>query len=212
MKQATITALSRFGMVVVAFAIMGTLMGPLYASSVEKIKTKEMNEIEQQEVTEVEEIKEEIEEPVVELEEVPPIVYQDMTMEKLAEKLNRSLTSTVSNQGYLFASYSLEKGVDPYLAVAIMLQETGCKWKCSTLVTKCNNVGGIRGNASCGSSGYMKFPSLEVGIKSYIDNLARNYIAHGLTTPSAISTKYVGYENPEWVAMVNSYINEIETK
>lgn len=204
LKQTIIDALSRFGIVVVFLAILTTVT-PLYASSVEKEEVKESKEVEILDV---------VEEKTIEMviEETPPIVYQDMTMEELTEKLNRSLHSTVANQGYLFASYSLEKGVDPYLAVAIMLHETGCKWKCSTLVTQCNNVGGIKGNASCGSSGYMKFPSLENGIRNYIDNLANNYVAYGLTTPNAIVTKYVGYENPEWVARVNAYINEIETK
>ena len=58
-------------------------------------------------------------------------VYEGMTIEELTDKLNRSLNSNVAGYGNLFATYSLEKGVDPYLAVAIMLHETGCKWKCS---------------------------------------------------------------------------------
>ena len=54
------------------------------------------------------------------------IVYDGMTMSELAEKLNRSLKSTIAGKGDIFASYSLERGVDPYLAVSIMLLETGC--------------------------------------------------------------------------------------
>ena len=59
------------------------------------------------------------------------IVYDGMTMSELTEKLNRSLKSTIAGKGDIFASYSLERGVDPYLAVSIMLLETGCKWSCS---------------------------------------------------------------------------------
>lgn len=70
------------------------------------------------------------------------IVYDGMTMSELAEKLNRSLKSTIAGKGDIFASYSLERGVDPYLAVSIMLLETGCNWSCSSLMRKCNNVGG----------------------------------------------------------------------
>ena len=57
-----------------------------------------------------------------ELEE--PIVYDGMTLDELSEKLNRSLNSTISGKGYLIASHSLEMGVDPYMATAIILHET----------------------------------------------------------------------------------------
>ena len=79
--------------------------------------------------------KEKIEEPV------KPVVYDNMTMEELSAKLDRSLNSDLLGKGYLFASKSLELGVDPYVAVAIVLEETGCKWNCSNLVKQCNNVG-----------------------------------------------------------------------
>ena len=77
------------------------------------------------------------------------IVYDGMTMSELTEKLNRSLKSTIAGKGDIFASYSLERGVDPYLAVSIMLLETGCNWSCSSLMRRCNNVGGQKGSPSC---------------------------------------------------------------
>ena len=46
----------------------------------------------------------------------PAIVYEGMTMDELASKLNRHLKNDLSGKGYLYASYALEKGVDPYLA------------------------------------------------------------------------------------------------
>ena len=52
--------------------------------------------------------------------------------------------------GYAYATYSLELGVDPYLAVAISMHETGCTWNCSYLLKACNNVGGQKGEG-CGS-------------------------------------------------------------
>lgn len=143
-----------------------------------------------------------------ELDESEQVVYQDMTMSELAEKLNRSLNSTISGQGYLIASYSLEKGVDPYLAVAIMLHETGCKWECSTLVKSCYNVGGQKGNPSCGNGSYRRFSSLEEGIKGFIDNLAKNYYAYGLTTPEQMNRKYAG--STTWASKVNAYIEQIK--
>ena len=77
------------------------------------------------------------------------IVYDGMTMSELTEKLNRSLKSTIAGKGDIFASYSLERGVDPYLAMGVMLLETGCNWSCSSLMRKCNNVGGQKGSPSC---------------------------------------------------------------
>ena len=130
-----------------------------------------------------------------------------MTIEQLTEKLNKSLKSTVAGYGNLFASYSLEKGVDPYMAEAIILQETGCKWDCSYLVKSCNNVGGQKGS---GCGGYSYFPSLDEGIKAFIDNLYNNYVSLGLTTPEQINPKYA--ESTLWAVNVNSYIDIIKAQ
>ena len=62
------------------------------------------------------------------------IVYENMTLNQLSDKLNRTLASNLSGYGNFVANYSLEKGVDPYLATAIMMHETGCEWGCSSLV------------------------------------------------------------------------------
>lgn len=136
---------------------------------------------------------------------MPSIVYDGMTMDELASKLDRSLKNELSGKGYLYASYSLEKGVDPYLAVAISLEETGCNWNCSNLVKACNNVGGMKGSG-CGSYGY--FDSLDNGIRAFIDNIYKNYVAYGLTTANSMNSKYA--ENPAWSVNVNNYINRIK--
>ena len=142
---------------------------------------------------------------------VEPIVYDNMTMRQLAEKLNRSLKSTISGQGYLIASYSLELGIDPYLATAIILHETGCNsGTCSSLVRSCNNVGGQKGGPSCGRGAYKAYPTLEEGIKGYLDNLYRNYISHGLTTAEAIGPKYAA--STTWASQVNGYIALVRNK
>lgn len=138
------------------------------------------------------------------------IVYDGLTLTELSRKLDRSLSSDVSGYGSLFASYSLEKDVDPYLAVAIMLHETGCKWNCSTLVKACNNVGGQKGSPGCGGGSYKRFPTLEDGIKGFIDNLQKNYVAYGLTTPSLMASKYAS--SPTWAIKVENYMLEIKSK
>lgn len=138
------------------------------------------------------------------------IVYDGMTMSELTEKLNRSLKSTIAGKGDIFASYSLERGVDPYLAVSIMLLETGCNWSCSSLMRKCNNVGGQKGSPSCDGGSYKSYSSLDEGIKGFIDNIADNYYAYGLTTPEAMNKKYAASDM--WVIKVNNYISSVKAK
>lgn len=141
------------------------------------------------------------------VEEEDLIVYDGKTLEELSNLLNKSLNSSISGKGYLIASYSLENNVDPYMATAIILQETGCKWECSRIVQECNNVGGQKGTG-CGSYSY--FNSLDEGIMAFIDNLNRNYISYGLTTPEQINSKYA--EDTNWSINVNKYIETIKAQ
>lgn len=137
------------------------------------------------------------------------LVYEDMNSSQLISMLNKSLNSNLSNKGELIANYSLKKGVDPVVATAIMLQETGCKWSCSALVRKCNNVGGVKGSPNC-SGGYRKYASLDDGIKKFIDNLADNYYSYGLNTPEKMNKKYAA--SSTWATKVNRYVKEIKEK
>lgn len=137
----------------------------------------------------------------------PAIVYDNMTLEELSTKLDKSLKSDISGYGNFIASYTLEKGVDPYLATAIMLHETGCTWGCSNLVKNCNNVGGMKGSG-CGSYGY--FNTLEEGIQKFIDNIYKNYYAYGLTNADMMGSKYA--EDPEWSRKVNAHIEKIKNR
>lgn len=138
------------------------------------------------------------------------VVYDGMTMDELAEKLNRSLKNELSGYGYLYASYSLEKGVDPYIAVAISLHETGCNGRCSNLMKTCNNVGGQKGAPSCGAGSYKQFATLEDGIKGFIDNLSQNYFQKGLNTPELMNHKYAG--STTWATQVNNYVSKIKSR
>ena len=139
----------------------------------------------------------------------PEIVYEGMTLEQLGEKLDRNLKSTLSGYGYTIAKYAIEYDVDPYMAVAIILHETGCNsGKCSTLVRKCNNVGGMKGGPSCGNGSYKRFSTLDKGIESFMRNLSNNYIKKGLTTPEAINKKYAASNS--WSGRVKYYINKIK--
>lgn len=138
------------------------------------------------------------------------IVYDGLTMDQLAEKLDRSLKNELSGYGRLYAQYSLDHGVDPYIAVAISLHETGCNGQCSQLLRECNNVGGQKGSPVCGSGGYKGYDTLEDGIKGYIDNLADNYFAIGLTTPELMNKKYAA--STTWAEKVNYYVETIRSR
>lgn len=135
----------------------------------------------------------------------PAIVYDGMTLEQLAKKLNKSLKNELSGQGMLIASYSLKKGADPYIVTAIMLHETGCKWNCSRIMRECNNVGGKKGSG-CGS--YQYYDSLETGIKKLINYLAKNYFNKGLDTTKEINKKYASDKN--WYKKINNYVKDIK--
>lgn len=141
-------------------------------------------------------------------EEENRIVFDGLTMRELSDKLNRTLHSTLSGQGETFARLSDELGVDPYLSVAIVMLETGCKWECSNLLKTCNNVGGMKGAGGCGGGAYAYFPTLDEGIRAYMSNLQRNYVAYGLTTPEAMGPKYAA--SPTWAENVRKYMNEIK--
>ena len=133
--------------------------------------------------------------------------FNGETDTEIAEKLDRYLNSTLSGKGQFIAEYSISVGMDPYLATAVMLQETGCYWTCSKLVRNCNNVAGNKGKPSCGSGSYRKFDTIEEGIQFAINKLAW-YYNNGLTTPERIGPRYA--EDPNWATKVNKYINKLK--
>lgn len=201
-----------------AVAYETVTMKDSYAGKVEEVNNKNKNDLveESNDNIEIEEvtINEELEDVKTyeEVNTVPvdPIVYDGLTMGELADKLNRSLKSTISGKGYLIASYSLQLGIDPYMATAIILHETGCNGTCSSLVRECNNVGGQKGGPSCGGGAYKAYPTLDEGIMGYLDNLYRNYYSYGLTTPETIGPKYAA--STTWASQVNNYIALIRSR
>lgn len=174
----------------------------------EKRKAEEIQRLKEEEERRIEEEKRIAEEEAKRQEELNREVYKGLSLGELSDKLNRTLSSTLSGKGEQFARLSEEYNVDPYLAVSIVMLETGCKWNCSNLVNSCNNVGGMKGAGGCGGGAYAAFPSLDEGIEAYMSNLSRNYIQQGLTTPEAMESKYAA--STTWAAQVRSYMNQIE--
>lgn len=138
------------------------------------------------------------------------IIYDGMTLTELTNKLNLSLNDYMTNTGYFFAKFTKDTGMDPYLAVSIVLLETGCKWKCSSLTTKCNNIGGLKGGESCNGKSYRRYDSLEEGIEGYLNIIYKNYYLEGLTTPELMNSKYAA--SSQWATKVNKYIEEVKSK
>ena len=166
----------------------------------EKIEKVVETEVEEKE--EVVETTEVIEEAVEEV--VIPLVYDGLTLEQLGQKLEKNLNSTLVGKGQVFANYAIELGIDPYLALAIVLHETGCSYNCSYLTNACNNIGGQKGTG-CGEYAY--FNSLDEGIYAFLNNLHKNYYAYGLVNPETIGPKYA--EDPQWSIKVSNQIVKI---
>lgn len=173
----------------------------------EKKKAEELQRQKEEEERRQEEERIKAEEEARRQEELSREVYDGLSLGELSDKLNRSLNSTISGKGELFARLSEQYGVDPYLAVGIVMLETGCKWECSNLLKTCNNVGGMKGAGGCNGGEYAAFETLDAGIEAFMSNLNRNYFSYGLTTPETIGPKYAA--SPTWAAKVRSYMNEI---
>lgn len=136
------------------------------------------------------------------------IVYDGLTMDQLSRKLDRNLKSTLKGQGRTFAKYSIQLGIDPYMAVAIVLHETGCSGTCSKLVRTCYNVGGMKGSPGCAGGPYEKFSNLDAGIKAFMYNLYKNYYKKGLKTPEQINPKYAASKT--WAVKVRQHMKKIK--
>ena len=136
-------------------------------------------------------------------------IYSGETKEEVAAKLNRYLgTDLLANKGDLIAGYSISLGIDPYLAAAIMLHETGCGSSCSQLVRSCNNVAGQKGAPACSGS-YKGYATIDDGIRGAIDNIYYNYYVKGLTTAEAIAPRYA--ESGTWIYKVNGFMNKLKS-
>jgi len=133
-------------------------------------------------------------------------VYDGMTIKELGAKLDRSLKGVLAGKGLYIAEKAIELEIDPYVATAIMLHETGCKWTCSRLARVNHNVGGMKGR-----NGWQKFPTINAGIDAFMNNLYKNYYSIGLNTPEKMSNKYAD-GSQSWAGKVDNYIVEIRNK
>lgn len=139
---------------------------------------------------------------------IPPRieVYEGMTLEEVASQLEKTLKNELSGKGIVIASKSIELGVDPFVAAAVMMHETGCgQAQCSSLARNCYNFGGQKGKG-CGA--YKRYNSIDEGLEGIIYNLYKNYYAMGLNTVETIGPKYA--ESTTWAQKVNWYVNKMK--
>ncbi len=133
-------------------------------------------------------------------------VYNGMTLDEVANQINKSLKAEISGKGMVIAKKSIELGVDPYLATAIILHETGCgQGRCSKIARECYNFGGQKGSG-CGA--YRRYSSIDEGLEGMIINLYNNFYSKGLTTVESIGPRYA--ESGTWVSKINWYMNKIK--
>lgn len=195
-------------LVLVVDCLIGWLVFDRVLKTKDQVSAKALNKsnIYEKSVLMVKETSKEIDLKIEEETRKALIVYDNMTMEELSEKLEKSMNSSLKGKGELFASYSIELGLDPYLALAIVLHETGCSYSCSSLVKTHNNLGGLKGS----NGKYLYFNTLDEGIKGYLDILYKNYYSKGLTTPELMNSRYAA--STTWASKVNWYIEKIKAK
>lgn len=134
-------------------------------------------------------------------------VYEGMTLDEVANQLNKSLKNEIAGKGMVIASKSIELGVDPFIATAIIMHETGCgQNSCSHIARTCYNFGGQKGSG-CGA--YQRYGSIDEGLEGMISNLYRNYYAKGLTTIETIGPRYA--ESGEWIGKINWYVGRLKS-
>ena len=123
--------------------------------------------------------------------------------------LVKHLKNELSGTGKKFVEFYKLHGLDPYLAASIVLHETGCTWKCSSLVRECFNYGGMKGGKSkYKDTNYSCYSSKEEGINAYLNMLYNNYYAKGLTTPELFNPIYAA--SLEWSAAINRYMDKFK--
>lgn len=168
--------------------------------TVENNKVEDIIENEVTDETEKEETEEEF---------INEFVYDNMSEYDLILKLDKNLKNELSGTSINFVNYYKQTGLDPVLAAAIVLHETGCTWKCSGLVRECYNFGGMKGGTNkYKDTSYTCYSSKEEGINAYLNMLYNNYYAKGLTTPELINPKYAA--SLEWSKAVNNYMTKIK--
>lgn len=128
------------------------------------------------------------------------------------EKMENAFEGFLLGLEKLFIKWSIIYQINPALAAAIAMHETGNGSSMKARVKR--NLFGIMTN---GGRMLKEFPTFEAGIKEGIKNLSLNYLNKGINTISAIQAKYapIGAENDpnglnkNWINGVTSYYKKL---
>lgn len=130
------------------------------------------------------------------------------------DKLNTMLKGALAGRGSEYVKYGQKYGIDPALAVAIATAETG--HGTSPALTNYNNPAGVMDWDNNWKT-IRKFSSLSEGIEFSIKNLRNGYLNQGLTSISAIGSKYAPLDAPNdpnrynknWIPTVTGFYNQL---
>ena len=133
------------------------------------------------------------------------IIFDGLTLTELTNKLNKSLKSNLTNTGYFYADYTRKTGLDPYIAVAITLEETGCSsvYGCASWAVSRNNWGGMIG---------FSYTTLNKGLEAHLNNLYYGYWSKGLTNVDSIAHKYNPSNEFEYARKIRNWIEVVKNK
>lgn len=130
----------------------------------------------------------------------------------IGAKINKVLTGNLAGYGNYYAQMGEKYGIDPMIASAISMQETGGN---SYGVRVQHNVGGIM-DASSNWTKQKSYASLEEGIEAHVKNLAWHK-SQGRVTPEQLKPSYCpdgaandpSGLNQHWLPGVNKYIERM---
>ncbi len=144
----------------------------------------------------------------------PNLVFENESADTIGKKINLYLKEELAGYGDLISRYAIINNVNPYLIASMIIEETHCDFKCSVLVTKCNNVYEAIYNkdslnqAACFEGYYQKFDTIDASIKSFIKYVKVEFYEHDLKTPNSIYKKY--NKDVRWAFIVNQYMDQIK--
>lgn len=134
------------------------------------------------------------------------------TTSATASKLNKVFGGRLAGKGQLYVDMGAKYGIDPGIAAAISMMETG---NGSVIPESNNNPGGIMDS----SNNWMtlkKYPTLDMGIESHFKNL-KWHKSEGRISPEQLKPSYCpdgaandpNGTNGGWLPGVNSFIEKI---
>lgn len=112
--------------------------------------------------------------------------------------------SPMQGFGQLVVDKSEQYGVNPYLFIAIMQQESNLG---KSMPDDCNNGWGY----GIHSRGTLCFDSWEQGIDVVMKGLKEKFLDKGLQTPEEIMTLYTPNSNGSWAFGVNQFMHNLQS-